>query len=198
MTITHKFRSVGWVAAVSAAALSFYLISYRVSAERGALEDVETDIAQARDDILTLNTEFETRARMSQIERWNRRDFVLAAPTPGQVLDGEFELASLLDGRPMPDSRPIRLASAGDIESAPQGREGRGFAKPDVELVQADLQLAQADAAEVPHVRPATYLVPAALERRAQAEQVDFMDDRVRGEIAFRALGEKATGGATD
>ena len=95
MTITRKFRSVGWVATVACAALSCYLISYRVSAERIALENVEAEIAEAQRDILSLNTEFETRSRMSQLERWNRLDFALVAPGAQQFVDGEVELAAL-------------------------------------------------------------------------------------------------------
>lgn len=170
MTITQKFRSVGWVAAVTSAALACYLISYRVSAERSALENVEADIAQARGDILALNTEFETRSRMSQLERWNRRDFVLTAPTAEQVLEGEVELASLFDGGG--DRRaPVRLASA-DADRRPGGR---------------DLERPDPDGLDVPRIQHASYLVPAEADRRTQGERVAFLDESLRGEIAQRA-----------
>lgn len=183
MTITRKFRSVGWVAAVSAAALSCYLISYRVSAERGALEDVERRIASVRDDILTLNTEFETRSRLSQIERWNRRDFVLAAPTPDQVLESEIALASLLDATARPD-RPVLLASLDTLErdAAPLGGRRGG---------DAALASGEETGDRRAMLRPATYIVPQDEERAPRAERIAFLDDRLRDEIAERADDEK-------
>lgn len=191
MTITRKFRSVGWVAAVSAAALSCYLISYRVSAERGKLEDVEREIAMVRDDILSLNTEFETRSRMSQIERWNRRDFVLGAPSPEQVLESEIALASLLDETVRPD-RPVMLASLDGLSEealSRSGRNRRGDAA-------AQLASAEAESAPAPLLRPATYLVPDTETRRPRPQRIAFLDEQLRDEIAERADDEKeeATG----
>lgn len=183
MTITRKFRSVGWVAAVSAAALSCYLISYRVSAERGALEDVEREIAAMREDIHSLNTEFETRSRLAQIERWNRRDFVLAAPTPDQVLESEIALASLLDatGR---DSGRVLLAAFEPLD-ADSGRRG---AEPPAR--QTDVELAAAETGGRAMLQPATYLVPEDETAELRAERVALLDEELRGEIASLARSE--------
>ncbi|MFN2258603.1 MAG: hypothetical protein ABR601_02050 [Parasphingopyxis sp.] len=184
MTITRKFRSVGWVAAVSVAALSCYLISYRVSAERGALEDVEREIATVRDDILSLNTEFETRGRVSQIERWNNRDFVLAAPSPDQVLESEIALASLLDETVRPD-RPVLLASLDGLRNPEAGGERAGRVR----------HASAEDATEAaPTLRPATYLVPDDESRPPRAERIAFLDEQLRDEIADRADEEKEEG----
>lgn len=175
MTITRKFRSVTWAAAVASAALSCYLISHRVSAERNALDDVERDIQIAREEILSLNTEFQTRSRMSQIEVWNRRDFILTAPAAGQFLEGEFALASLLDG-PQTLS-PVRQASANDEPTDNRRIDEDVFEAPDAD--------------DIPHVQQASYLVPDRAAARTRGERIAFLDSQLRGDIAGRAAAEQ-------
>lgn len=178
MTITRKFSSVAWAAAVASAALSCYLISHRVSAERNALEDIERDIQIARDDILSLNTEFQTRSRMSQIEVWNRRDFVLMAPGAGQFLEGEFALASLIE-RPQSPS-PVRQASAPDDRPD----------TPDDRRIDEDVFEAP-DTGDIPQIQQASYIVPRGVAASARAERIAFLDARLRGDIAGRAAAEQ-------
>lgn len=180
MTITHKFRSVGWVATVAAAALACYLISYRVAAERDALESVERDIAHAREDILALNTEFATRSRMSQLEVWNSRAFVLSAPEPEQVLEGEVELASLFDrNAPAAPGRPALVSVSHELPAAADRRSAEPVApEPD----------------GAPRLHQATYIVPADIELRARIERVALLDEKLRGEIAERAALEQRRG----
>ncbi|MEM8696521.1 MAG: hypothetical protein AAGE05_10910 [Pseudomonadota bacterium] len=184
MTITRKFRSVAWAATVASAALSCYLISHRVSAERNALAQVEREIQLAREDILSLNTEFQTRSRMSQIEVWNRRDFVLAAPLPGQFLEGEIALASLIEG-PVADS-PVRQASATEDATDDDRIDEDVFEAPDL------------DAADIPRFQQAAYLVPEDVADRARGERIAFLDDQLRGAIAGEAEREDAEGDSAD
>lgn len=182
MTITRKFRSVAWAAAVASAALSCYLISHRVAAERTALASVERDIQQARDEILSLNTEFQTRSRMSQIEMWNRRDFVLEVPGADQFIHGEMALASLLDA-PIIDA-PIRQASVGEDAVNEDLPEDEIFEAPEL------------DAADIPQIQQAAYLVPEDIADRARGERIAFLDDQLRGAIAgeaAREAGEEAS-----
>ena len=93
--IVQSFRSVLWVGAVAGAAISCYMVSLRVAAERAALERVETNILIAKRDIRSLDTELTTRGRLRQLERWNSDVLALTAPTEGQFLEGEVQLASL-------------------------------------------------------------------------------------------------------
>ncbi|QLC26286.1 hypothetical protein HFP57_15445 [Parasphingopyxis algicola] len=181
MTITRKFRSVAWAATVATAALSCYLISHRVAAERNALEEVERDIQQAREDILSLNTEFQTRSRMSQIELWNRRDFALTAPEAGQFLEGELALASLLETPPI--EAPIRQASATE--------------EPNDDQIDTDIFEAPDDG-DIPQIQQAAYLVPEGIADRARGERIAFLDDQLRGAIAGEAEREKAEEDDTD
>ncbi|HEX8445798.1 MAG TPA: hypothetical protein VF649_04210 [Sphingomonas sp.] len=92
--IVLRFRSVGLVAAVATAALGCYLVTQRVAGERQALTKVEHRILLSQREIRRLNTEIETRGRLSQLERWNSEVLALSAPRAGQYVEGEVQLAS--------------------------------------------------------------------------------------------------------
>lgn len=180
MTVTRKFRSVAWAAAVATAALGCYMISYRVSAERNALEDVEADIARAREDILALNTEFQTRSRMGQLERWNRSELALEAPGAEQYVEGATELASLL-GRGQPESTPdIRRASV-DVD-----RENANENAIDEDVFEAP----DPEGLDVPQVRQASYTVPSDAVGRNRADRLALLDEQLMGDIASQAAEE--------
>jgi hypothetical protein len=110
---TRSFHSVFMVASCAGAALGCYLVSLRVASERAQLEDVESHIVVAQQDMRVLQTEIGTRGRLSQLERWNAGAFALAAPAADQFVKGGFELARL--ARPekkMDFQAPVVLASA--------------------------------------------------------------------------------------
>ncbi len=109
----RSFHSVFMVASCAGAALGCYLVSLRVASERAQLEDVESHIVVAQQDMRVLQTEIGTRGRLSQLERWNAGAFALAAPAADQFVKGGFELARL--ARPeqkMDFQAPVVLASA--------------------------------------------------------------------------------------
>jgi hypothetical protein len=107
MIVVQRFRSVGWVLAVAFAALACYLMSQRVAAERAKLTVINQQIVAAKLDIRKLNTELATRARMTELERWNREVLALSAPGSGQYLHDIAALASL---EPLPQAT-TRLAA---------------------------------------------------------------------------------------
>ncbi len=110
---SRSFRSVFMVASCAGAALGCYLVSLRVASERAALEDVETRIVLAQQDMRVLQTEIGTRGRLSQLERWNAGAFALSAPSADQFLKGGFELARLAQPeRKIDFQAPVVLASA--------------------------------------------------------------------------------------
>lgn len=121
--IVQSFKSVIWVGAVAGAALSCYMVSLRVASERAALERVESRILIAKRDIRALDTELVTRGRVRQLERWNRDVLALAAPTEGQFLQGEVQLASLTRVDPV-EPAPLMLAVA-DADEAVSREEER-------------------------------------------------------------------------
>lgn len=92
---TFGFGTLGKLVAVGVMAPAFYLVISQGAAERGRVEAVERSIVQARKDIRALETEFDTRANMAQLERWNGDVLALAAPRAEQYVGGEHQLASL-------------------------------------------------------------------------------------------------------
>ena len=109
----RSFHSVFMATAVAGAALGCYLVSLRVASERAALESVESQIVSTQGDIRLLQTEVGTRARLSQLERWNVRALSLSAPSAGQILGDKFQLAKLVEPQHRPAvEAPVVLASA--------------------------------------------------------------------------------------
>jgi hypothetical protein len=109
----RSFHSVFMASAVAGAALGCYLVSLRVASERAALEDVETQIVHTQGDIRLLQTEVGTRARLTQLERWNLRALALSAPNADQILGDKFQLARLVrPERRLDVEAPVVLAAA--------------------------------------------------------------------------------------
>jgi len=122
----RNFGSLFMVASCAGAALGCYLVSLRVASERAALEDVETKIVLAQRDMRTIQTEIGTRARLSQLERWNAKVLALSAPQADQFLSGSFELARLAQPQHKVEfDAPVVLASAPapNPHAAPIGQE---------------------------------------------------------------------------
>jgi hypothetical protein len=95
MTAAHRLRGIGWFAVLVAVVLGFYLVSLKVAAERKKLDDMNRAITAAQRDIRALETEFDTRANLAQLEKWNGDTLALAAPTAAQFLPDAAALASL-------------------------------------------------------------------------------------------------------
>ena len=95
MTAAYRLKGVGWFGGCVAVVLGFYLVSLQVAAERKKLETVNGQIRSAERDIRALETEFDTRANLAQLERWNGDTLALSAPTAGQFVVSEAALAAL-------------------------------------------------------------------------------------------------------
>ena len=93
MTAAYRFRGVGWFLSGVIVVLGFYLVSLQVAAERKQVDDVSRAIASARRDIRALETEFNTRANLAQLERWNGEVLALTAPNADQFVSDEAALA---------------------------------------------------------------------------------------------------------
>lgn len=85
----------GWLATFVIVAPGCYLVSSQVASERARVEGLERAIAKARKDIRGLETEFDTRANLAQLERWNGEVMRYTAPTPQQFLPGDAALAQI-------------------------------------------------------------------------------------------------------
>jgi hypothetical protein len=107
------FGSLVMATSVAGAALGCYLVSLNVASERAELESVEARIVTTQRQIRTLQTEIGTRGRLAQLERWNANFIRLSAPSADQILEGSFQLATMV----RPPARhaidaPVVLASA--------------------------------------------------------------------------------------
>lgn len=85
----------GWFLTGVIVAPGCYLVSSQVASERARVEGLERAIIQARKDIRGLETEFDTRANLAQLERWNGEVMRYTAPTPTQFLPGDAALAQM-------------------------------------------------------------------------------------------------------
>jgi hypothetical protein len=120
MTAAYRLKGVGWLIAAVGIALGFYLVSLRVAEERKRLEAVNGRIAAAQRDIRALETEFDTRANLVQLEKWNGDTLALAAPTAGQFVRDAGQLAAI-DVNAAAGAAPVQTAAllVPSIVSAP-------------------------------------------------------------------------------
>lgn len=95
MAAMYRLKGFGWLGSCAVAAIGFYLVSSQVAAERKKLEQVDRQIAIAERDIRALETEFDVRANLAQLERWNGDTLALTVPVAAQFVSDEGALASL-------------------------------------------------------------------------------------------------------
>ncbi|GAA0307067.1 hypothetical protein GCM10009087_16330 [Sphingomonas oligophenolica] len=91
----YAWKTLGWFLASVAVALGFLLVPLQVAAERKKLDRTVSQIAEAHRDIRALETEFDTRANLAQLEKWNGDTLRLTAPVAAQFVPDTGALASL-------------------------------------------------------------------------------------------------------
>lgn len=103
MVAMYRLKGLGWLASCAVVAIGVYLVSSQVAAERKKLSDVDRRIVAAQRDIRALETEFDVRANLTQLERWNGDTLALAVPTAAQFVRSEEALAAIspADARPL-------------------------------------------------------------------------------------------------
>lgn len=196
--IAQRMRPIGWVAGVAAAALSFYLVSLQVAAERTALEGVERRIVQTQRQIRHLETEFSARASLRQLEAYNQDVLALAAPKVDQYLANEVQLASYVPGEGMP--KPAAATALASVQATPPAAtrptfrpavvmDAKAGGAPVVPAVRDQAPLIQTVAMITPVDMPK--LAPVKLKPRAPTPaKVALLDDDALGEIARKAAKE--------
>lgn len=95
MAAMYRLKGLGWLASCAVVAIGFYLVSSQVAAERKRLEQVDRRIGAAKRDIRALETEFDVRANLAQLERWNGDTLALTVPVAAQFVRDERALADL-------------------------------------------------------------------------------------------------------
>lgn len=139
----YSFKNFGWFASCVVVALGCYLWTSQVAAERGRLEAIDLSIVRAKQDIRGLETEFQTRANLAQLERWNGDVLALSAPGPQQFLQGETALASLAPGGAMPAPQQAALVVPQGV--APAAAAATAVTAPAPVKVSAPIQTASVD-----------------------------------------------------
>jgi hypothetical protein len=118
------FKPVGWVAAVGGAALSCYMLSLNVAAERAEVAKLERQIVTAKQEIRSLQAELGTRGRLSQLEHWNAEVLALSAPTSAQFLDDAVTLARFEQrDKTIDEKAKVQMASMETARPAPQAAQ---------------------------------------------------------------------------
>jgi hypothetical protein len=180
MMMATRFRSMGWVGCVAAAALGCYLVSQRVATERGSVDRLDRQIVMAKLDIRKLETELGTRSRMPVLEQWNAQVLALSAPSANQYLHGEVQLARFEPGRGIP-SMEDRAAPVRTTEAQQPARV--------IPVVASEPAPAAAPAE--PMLRHASYVKPSDGEFAANVRPAALLDSSVLADLQSAAQREK-------
>lgn len=116
MNLTRdRMRSIGWAALLIVCAALTLVLMVRVNAVKSEVQLAQRQINAIKQEKLFLETEFLTRASQQQLRNLNAIEFGYSAPTAGQYLEGERQLAALGKVRGPDAPEPIRVASAADV-----------------------------------------------------------------------------------
>ena len=114
MNLTRdRLRSIGWAVILTVCTALVLALTFRVNAVKSKVRLAERQIVALKQEKLFLETEFETRANQQQLRALNDVEFGYEAPTAGQYLENERELASLGKPRSPGAPSPIRVAAVG-------------------------------------------------------------------------------------
>jgi hypothetical protein len=117
MTAQTRARRIGWIAALAFCTALYLMLHLSVRAVKSDVIRSERQIVRLEQEQVLLETEFETRANLLQLSAWNQVDFGYTAPTAGQFLDSERQLASFGGPRAPGAPRQIRVAHAASGEA---------------------------------------------------------------------------------
>ncbi|HSI18331.1 MAG TPA: hypothetical protein VK980_11210 [Sphingomonas sp.] len=191
--LAYAWKSLGWFTAIVAVALGFLLVPLQVAAERKKLDKTVAQIGAAHRDIRALETEFDTRANLAQLEQWNGDTLRLTAPVAGQYITDEAALASLDLRGTQPGEGGAQMASL-VVPSRPTGLATVQATTPAIRILPAT-----AMAAPEPSLAGAVAEVRTAAVERIKSQAVASLDrkllsDSTIGDLMSSARAE--TGGA--
>jgi len=208
MTAAYRLKGLGWFGGVVLVSLGFYLISLQVAAERKKLAQIEAKIGVAERDIRALETEFDVRANLAQLERWNGDTLALVAPTAQQFVHDEGQLAAISFTHGMPreqdgvrtaalivPSRPSE-ATAPVIEHAPAAATLVKVAAPSAVAARHATPITEAAHPTSVKAVAATVGAPSATIRKARAVAMldrSLLSDSTLGDLMSRARHERTS-----
>ena len=205
--IALAWKMLVWFGVGVALALGVLIVPLHVAAERKKLDATTTQVAQAERDIRALETEFETRANIAQLEKWNGDTLRLAAPVAGQYLRDEAALASLDFHAPLNNGNAdVRMASAivpsqAVSPTAPVGEAP--VVAPTAPVAMAAVVSTPREAPLPPSatfrtaaiVRTAAVAKPAAIAVRPRAQAVAMLDRKL---LSDSMLGDLTSGASAE
>lgn len=168
MVVVNRFRWFGWFVLCVGVILASYLTSSRVAAERKKLADVERAISQTDRAIKALETEFDTRANLAQLERWNGETLKLSAPTAQQYLHTEDQLAQVDFNVPASPGAVVRAQTAALVIPSAPDVPATAAAPAQVDNV-AKIQTAKVETVKAGAGRAATVSAPAPVKAAVAA-----------------------------
>ncbi|MBW8784058.1 MAG: hypothetical protein JF593_05375 [Novosphingobium sp.] len=116
-----RLQSIGWAVVLTVCAALTLALTFRVNAVKSQVRLADREIVALKQEKMFLETEFETRANQQQLKALNDVEFGYDAPTAGQYVESERQLAVLGKASGPGAPTPIRVAStAGD-------KAGEGF-----------------------------------------------------------------------
>ncbi len=118
MLTRSRARSIGWAVVLSLCFGLTLALTFRVNAVKSQVRLTERKIVALQLEKRLLETEFQTRANQQQLRALNEVEFGYEAPTAGQYLESERQLAML--GKPRAADAPemIRVARADPVQES--------------------------------------------------------------------------------
>ena len=106
-----RVRSIGWAFVLTVCVVLSFALMMRVNAVKSQVRLAERQVVALKREKIFLETEFETRANQQQLRALNAIEFGYVAPTAGQYLAGERQLASFGKPAAADAPAPIRVAA---------------------------------------------------------------------------------------
>lgn len=204
MAAMYRLKGLGWLTSCAMVAIGFYLVSSQVAAERKRIEQLDRKIVGAQRDIRALETEFDVRANLAQLERWNGDTLALTVPTAAQFVRDEAALAALSPNQPAPvplpgsaapvqtaqlivPAAPVVVAAPAPAVSAASATVRTAAAAP-----VATVKVAATKPAAAPRLTPAVVAAAAPATASARAAKVAMLDRALLSETTVGDLLSRA------
>ena len=111
MNLTRdRLHTIGWGTALAICFALTLALTFKVNAVKSEVHLAGRQIAHLQQEKMFLETEFEARANQQQLKALNDTDFGYEAPTAGQYLESERQLAML--GKPAAPDAPKQIRVA--------------------------------------------------------------------------------------
>lgn len=131
MNLTRdRVRTFGWAFVLTVCVALTLALTLRVNAVKSEVRLAERQIVSLKREKTFLETEFLTRANQQQLKSLNDVEFGYQAPTAGQYIEGERQLAALGKARAPGAPTPIRVASAADVVESSDGNSFTAMVSP--------------------------------------------------------------------